>query len=276
MREDVEKVDLYLSLGSNQGDREYNIETALSLLNIELKTPYKAVSALYETEPWGFESDDRFLNVAVLYELRLQKGFNPEAEGLMILETCKSIERRLGRTGVPHHCIFIEVIQDETIDAIARQRPLAPDRDERAAVVDNLHLIGRTDVALWLGALFDGGRGKALGIFARVEDALYTPVELRSQQPRIGGNGDATIGIEAQQISRQEGRSSDRFAVLRWHGHHQTTNLATRKGLQHAIIDAMEALQFEKGIDLLGKIEKGHRKDRKSGKSGKSGGKCPQ
>lgn len=116
MREDVEKVDLYLSLGSNQGDREYNIETALSLLNIELKTPYKAVSALYETEPWGFESDDRFLNVAVLYELRLQKGFNPEAEGLMILEICKSIERRLGRTGVPQY--------DEKGERIYTSRPI--------------------------------------------------------------------------------------------------------------------------------------------------------
>ena len=34
-REDMERVELYLSLGSNQGDREWNIETALSLLNIE-------------------------------------------------------------------------------------------------------------------------------------------------------------------------------------------------------------------------------------------------
>ena len=42
--EDMEEVDLYLSLGSNQGDRVQNMENALSLLNIELKTPYKAVS----------------------------------------------------------------------------------------------------------------------------------------------------------------------------------------------------------------------------------------
>ena len=101
--EDMEKVELYLSLGSNQGDREQNIETALSLLNIELKTPYKAVSSLLETEPWGFESSDKFLNVAVLYELYLPKGYNPEAEGLMILETCKDIERRLGRIGKPQY-----------------------------------------------------------------------------------------------------------------------------------------------------------------------------
>ena len=100
---DMVKVELYLSLGSNQGDREHNIETALSLLNIELKTPYKAVSKLLETEPWGFESSDKFLNAAVLYELYLPKGYNPEAEGLMLLEICKDIERRLGRTGKPQY-----------------------------------------------------------------------------------------------------------------------------------------------------------------------------
>ena len=101
--DDIEKVDLYLSLGSNMGDRAANIETAISLLNIELKTPYKAVSSLLETEPWGFESDQKFLNAAVHYELRLKKGYNPEAEGLMILEICKDIERRLGRTGGPEY-----------------------------------------------------------------------------------------------------------------------------------------------------------------------------
>ncbi len=101
--DDIEKVDLYLSLGSNMGDREANIETAISLLNIELRTPYKAVSSLLETEPWGFESEQKFLNAAVHYELRLKRGYNPEAEGLMILEICKDIERRLGRTGGPEY-----------------------------------------------------------------------------------------------------------------------------------------------------------------------------
>ena len=101
--DDIEKVDLYLSLGSNMGDREANIETAISLLNIELRTPYKAVSSLLETEPWGFESERKFLNAAVHYELRLKRGYNPEAEGLMILEICKDIERRLGRTEGPEY-----------------------------------------------------------------------------------------------------------------------------------------------------------------------------
>ena len=96
--EGMVQVDLYLSLGSNMGDRAANIENAISLLNIELKTPYKAISSLLETEPWGFESEQKFLNAAVHYQLQLKEGYNPEAEGLMILEICKDIERRLGRT----------------------------------------------------------------------------------------------------------------------------------------------------------------------------------
>ena len=99
----MEKVELYLSLGSNKGDRAANMEAAISLLNIELGRPYKAVSSFIETEPWGFESEDKFLNAVVLYEMEFRKGFNPEAEGLMILEICKSIERRLGRKGEPQY-----------------------------------------------------------------------------------------------------------------------------------------------------------------------------
>lgn len=103
-------------MGSNQGDRQRNIEDALSLLNIELGTPYKRVSSLLETEPWGFESDEKFINAAVMYELRLRKGYNPEAEGLMILEICKDIERRLGRTGAPQY--------DEKGERIYTSRPI--------------------------------------------------------------------------------------------------------------------------------------------------------
>lgn len=112
----METVDLYLSLGSNQGDRAQNMEYALSLLNIELKTPYKAVSSFIETDPWGFESDEKFLNAAVHYQLRFPKGYNPEAEGLMILDICKDIERRLGRVGEPEY--------DEKGERIYRSRPI--------------------------------------------------------------------------------------------------------------------------------------------------------
>ena len=110
------KVELYLSLGSNQGDRELNIEHAVSMLNVELKTPYKAISSLIETEPWRFESSQKFMNAVVLYELDLTEGYNPEAEGLMILEICKDIERRMGRAGGPQY--------DERGERIYSDRPI--------------------------------------------------------------------------------------------------------------------------------------------------------
>ena len=110
------KVGLYLGLGSNQGDRALNIEHAVSMLNVELKTPYKAISSLLETEPWGFESQEKFMNAVVLYELELPEGYNPEAEGLMILEICKDIERRMGRTGEPQY--------DEKGERVYKDRPI--------------------------------------------------------------------------------------------------------------------------------------------------------
>ena len=110
------KVGLYLGLGSNQGDRALNIEHAVSMLNVELKTPYKAISSLLETEPWGFESQEKFMNAVVLYELELPEGYNPEAEGLIILEICKDIERRMGRTGEPEY--------DEKGERIYKDRPI--------------------------------------------------------------------------------------------------------------------------------------------------------
>ena len=51
-----------------------------------------------------------------MYELELPKGYNPEAEGLMILEICKDIERRLGRTGKPKY--------DEKGERIYTDRPI--------------------------------------------------------------------------------------------------------------------------------------------------------
>ena len=114
--QEKKKVQLYLGLGSNQGDRELNIEHAVSMLNVKLKTPYKAISSFVETEPWGFGSDTKFINAVVLYELDLPEGYNAEAEGLMILETCKDIERMMGRTGGPQY--------DEKGERIYSDRPI--------------------------------------------------------------------------------------------------------------------------------------------------------
>ena len=80
---------LYLSLGTNLGDRQQNLKSALELIGREVGTVVSA-SDIIETEPWGFESSNRFLNMAVKVETTLQP--------LEVLHTTQEIERKLGRT----------------------------------------------------------------------------------------------------------------------------------------------------------------------------------
>ena len=79
----------YLSLGSNLGDRLRLIQEAVGPLTVEAG-PVTALSSLYETEPWGFSSPHRFLNVA----LALETTLSPET----LLAVTQRIERDLGRT----------------------------------------------------------------------------------------------------------------------------------------------------------------------------------
>ena len=79
----------YLSLGSNLGDRLRLIQEAVAALTVEAG-PVTALSSLYETEPWGFSSPHRFLNVA----LALETTLSPET----LLAVTQHIERDLGRT----------------------------------------------------------------------------------------------------------------------------------------------------------------------------------
>lgn len=76
----------YLSLGSNLGDRETNIASALKMLGQE--TQILKVSSLYETEPVGYKDQPWFLNCVCAVETEL----SPQA----LLKFAKAIERNLG------------------------------------------------------------------------------------------------------------------------------------------------------------------------------------
>ncbi len=86
---DGEKVLAYLSLGSNMGDRQGNLERAIDLLSQRLKVT--SVSSIYDTEPVGDINQPRFLNLVCQVNTRLA----PEA----LLALAKGIESKLGRTG---------------------------------------------------------------------------------------------------------------------------------------------------------------------------------
>jgi len=83
-----EQFQVYLGLGSNLGDREENIRRAIALIDSRVGKVVRQ-SSLIETEPWGFESTNRFLNGVILCETTL----TPRE----VLKATQKIERELGR-----------------------------------------------------------------------------------------------------------------------------------------------------------------------------------
>jgi 2-amino-4-hydroxy-6-hydroxymethyldihydropteridine diphosphokinase len=85
---DYKPVNVYLSLGSNMGDRQHNLNEAIELLSQRAKM--FEVSSTYETEPVGNSNQPRFLNLAARIQTRLAP--------LELLTLTKGIEAKLGRT----------------------------------------------------------------------------------------------------------------------------------------------------------------------------------
>ncbi|MBO7067957.1 MAG: 2-amino-4-hydroxy-6-hydroxymethyldihydropteridine diphosphokinase [Bacteroidaceae bacterium] len=80
---------LYIGLGSNLGNKEEMLRRALELINKRIG-PVLRTSSFIETEPWGFESRNTFLNAVCLTETALTP--------LQCLKETQKIERLLGRT----------------------------------------------------------------------------------------------------------------------------------------------------------------------------------
>lgn len=80
---------VYLGLGTNLGDKERNLENALTILSLEVGKILRQ-SSYYVSKPWGFDSANEFLNVVVLVETNL-----PPFD---LLGKTQEIERKLGRT----------------------------------------------------------------------------------------------------------------------------------------------------------------------------------
>lgn len=78
---------VYLALGSNLGDRLANLKQAIAALTPQLDV--KAKSQVYETLPWGYEDQPKFLNQVVKAKTYLE----PEP----LLKHLKRLEVALGR-----------------------------------------------------------------------------------------------------------------------------------------------------------------------------------
>lgn len=90
----TELVKVYLSLGSNLGNRQENLDTALKLISQRMQMG--KISSIYDTEAVGTVAQPRFLNMACEVFTRLTP------EGLLAL--VKGVEFKMGRhsrTGEP-------------------------------------------------------------------------------------------------------------------------------------------------------------------------------
>lgn len=79
---------VYLSLGSNLGDRELMLRRAVQLIG-ERVGRIERLSSFHETAPWGFSSENMFINAAVCVSTLL----SPRE----LLEATQDVERELGR-----------------------------------------------------------------------------------------------------------------------------------------------------------------------------------
>ena len=92
----------YLSLGSNIGDREQTLRTALTMIEQQIGSVPRR-SSLYYSAPWGFDSPNEFCNLCCLVETDL--------DPMAMLRAAQSIEQALGRT-------------HKSIDGIYHDRPI--------------------------------------------------------------------------------------------------------------------------------------------------------
>ena len=121
---------VYLGLGSNLGDCRKNLERAIRLIGNRVGQVTRQ-SSFIETEPWGFESQNKFLNAVILCETT-----KTPREVLLLTQ---QIERDMGRRkksvsgGYADRPIDIDILlyDDLTVDEpdLKIPHPLMQQRD---------------------------------------------------------------------------------------------------------------------------------------------------
>ena len=119
----------YLGLGTNLGNKQQNLNDAIAALSVEVGG-VMAVSSFRISAPWGFDSENTFLNAVVLMETELTP--------LALLKKTQEIERSLGRTakstsGYADRLIDIDILLYDNLfvdqPALKIPHPLIMERD---------------------------------------------------------------------------------------------------------------------------------------------------
>ncbi|MDR2843257.1 MAG: 2-amino-4-hydroxy-6-hydroxymethyldihydropteridine diphosphokinase [Candidatus Symbiothrix sp.] len=100
------KHTVFLSLGSNLGDKNLNLSTAINRI-AEKTGVLSAISSVYETQPWGFDSENLFYNMAIKIETELTP--------MDVLKSTQQIEQEMGRTQKTTHSYADRLIDIDII-----------------------------------------------------------------------------------------------------------------------------------------------------------------
>ena len=100
-------MDCYLLLGSNMGDKKSLIEKACNIIESTCGRIIKK-SSLYESEPWGFETDECFLNQVVV----ISSSLLPDElmQRLLTIEAQLGRQRTAGKTGYASRPIDLDIL----------------------------------------------------------------------------------------------------------------------------------------------------------------------
>ena len=126
----TKKHQVYLGLGSNLGDKVWNLQEAIRLIGERVGKVVRR-SSFIETEPWGFESENRFLNAVICCETSKAPR--------KVLTLTQQIEKDMGRktksvsVGYADRPIDIDILlyDDLTVDEpdLKIPHPLMHERD---------------------------------------------------------------------------------------------------------------------------------------------------
>lgn len=154
-----------LLLGSNMGDRLLYLSQAIELLH-DADTSVQLVSHVYESNPWGFDSFDRFLNLALVMHV----GITPA----QLLQKCLAVESKLGRVrnhdGYSSRTLDVDILLfgDEVINTEQLTVPHPRLSIRRFALVPVVQLMAET-----LHPVMKISMGRLLQVCPDKDDVIY-------------------------------------------------------------------------------------------------------
>jgi len=221
---------VFLSLGSNQGDRVSNIFVAIERLGLLRDTVVVAKSSIVETEPWGEVPQPKFLNAVV----EIRTSLSPHA----LLTALKKIETELGR--IPTYRWGPRII-DIDIIAFGRRKIRDPDlviphcrASEREFVMGPLREIASIvadDLAS--GTLCEEGPA---GMAVSVDAQLSLMKEALKAAERALTKGEIPIGAAIGRLN------ADKVDIL---ASSYNCNIQLRRRIAHAEMRALNAASDE-------------------------------